>query len=195
MQFGAEEAAVPDPAQTRWYACYTRARHEKMVERLLAERGYESYLPLVPRVRRWRDRRKTVDWPLFPSYVFVRFPLTELYRVLTTPGVSTIVKVNGLPASIADDEIDNVRLFEKVLRNGPVVSKPVPFFGRGQWVEVVGGPFLGLRGVVEQNRGRRRVLIGVRAIGQGLELDIGIADLKPIDPPETGREGGAAAQR
>lgn len=192
MQSGAEGAA-PDKAQARWYACYTRARHEKIVERLLGERGFDSYLPMVPRVRRWKDRKKSVDWPLFPSYVFARFPLIETHRVLTTPGLSTIVKVNGMFAPIAEDEIENVRLFEKLLRNGPVVSKPVPFFGRGQWVEVVGGAFTGLRGIVEQNRGRRRVLIGVRAIGQGLELDIDIVHLKPIDPPESAQESGPDA--
>jgi transcription antitermination factor NusG len=69
-----------------WYACYTRARHEKRVDEQLAERGLETYLPLLARERQWSDRRKVVEFPLFPGYVFCRFTLDELHEVLTVPG-------------------------------------------------------------------------------------------------------------
>jgi transcription antitermination factor NusG len=177
------EAGRGGDGGARWYACYTRARHEKQVDRLLQDRGIESYLPLIPRVSRWRDRTKSVEWPLFPSYVFARFALVDLYWVLEVPGLSTVVKVNGMPVPIPEEELENVRLLVAALHAGPVKTEPVPYYGEGQWVEVVDGPFRGLRGVVEQRRRRRRVLIGVRAIGQGLELDVDVYQVQPIDPP------------
>src|SRR5437868_15292617 len=88
------ERTPPDKLSTEahWYAWYTRARHEKQVEQLLQQRGCESYLPLAPMLRQWKDRKKLVQFPLFPSYVFGRFTLKEIHGVLTTPGVSTIVR-------------------------------------------------------------------------------------------------------
>ena len=167
-------------AEPRWYACYTKARHEKRVDALLRERGIETFLPLVPRVSQWKDRKKMVDWPLFPSYVFGRFALTDTHRVLSVPGVATLVKANGRPVWIVESELENVRLFARALATGDVEPEPRPFFAEGEWVEVMDGPFKGVRGVVEQQRGRRRVLIGLKAIGQGLEIDIDTSALRPL---------------
>jgi transcription antitermination factor NusG len=175
--------ATADASRTRWYACYTRARHEKRVDEQLRERGIDSYLPLVPRLRQWKDRRKVVDWPLFPSYVFGRFALLDAHRVLSIPGVSTIVRLNGRPVPVPEEELENVRLFAKALRGGESELERRPFMEEGQWVEVLDGPFRGVRGVVVQRRGRRRVLIGVKAIGQGLEVNVDTGALRPIPSP------------
>jgi transcription antitermination factor NusG len=158
--------------EARWYACYTKARHEKRVDSQLQERGIETFLPLVTRVRQWKDRRKEVEFPLFPSYVFGRFALTDSHRVLSVPGVSTLVKSDGRPMWIEESELENVRLFARALTVGKVEPEVRPFFAVGEWVEVLDGPFAGVRGVVEQQRGRRRLLIGLKAIGQGLEVDV-----------------------
>ena len=106
------------PDQPRWYACYTRARHEKQVDRLLRERGFESFLPLIPRVSQWKDRKRLVEWPLFPSYVFGRFGLADVHTVLATPGVASLVRTSGRPAAIADEELANVRLLLRGLATG-----------------------------------------------------------------------------
>jgi transcription antitermination factor NusG len=170
-------------AEVRWYACYTRARHEKRVDRLLSERGFDTYLPLMPRVSQWKDRKKVVEWPVFPSYVFGRFSPADMPRVLSTPGVAALVRSNGRPAPIADDELDNVRRLVQVLSTGAGAPEQRPFIAEGEWVEVMGGPFRGLRGVVVQRRNRRRVLIGIKAIGQGLEVDIDTSALRPVAGP------------
>jgi transcription antitermination factor NusG len=178
----ADDAGNSDvvPAEARWYACYTRARHEKQVSRLLQERGFETFLPLVPRVSQWKDRKKVVEWPLFPSYVFGRFGTADMQRVLATPGVAGLVKTNGRPARIHEDELDNVRRFAHALAGGDVEVEPRPFVAEGEWVEVMDGPFQGIRGVVVQRRNRRRVLIGLKAIGQALEIDIDTRVLRPV---------------
>jgi transcription antitermination factor NusG len=168
----------------RWYACYTRARHEKQVDEQLRTRGIESYLPVLPMVRQWKDRKKVVDWPLFPSYVFGRFSLREVHAVLTTPGVSTIVRANGYPTPIADGELENVRRFAEAMTETGVEPEVRPLIWEGQWVRIQEGPFEGVEGVVMEVRGRKRVLVGLRVIGQGLEIDIDTRFLRTIAAPE-----------
>lgn len=167
----------------RWYACYTKARHEKQVEHLFQQRGIESFLPLVPRMSQWKDRRKLVQWPLFPSYVFGRFVLAELHEVLSVPGVATIVRLNGQPTSVPDDELENVRRFAAALQLTGVEAQPRPYVHEGQWVTVVDGPFLGVRGLVVERRTRRRVLVGLDLIGRGMEVDIDTRLLRPDTGP------------
>jgi transcription antitermination factor NusG len=179
----AETGVLAGATTPRWYAIYTKARHEKRVDGLLRERGIETYLPLIPRMSQWKDRKKVVEWPLFPSYVFARFALREVYSVLGVAGVAAVVKSNGRPAAVDDGELENVRLFAEAVRCGPAEVHARPFHATGSWVEVTEGPFRGVRGVVEERRGRTRVLIGLKAIGQGLEVDIDVSLLKAVPSP------------
>lgn len=170
-----EAADVP-----RWYACYTRARHEKSVERHLASRGFGTFLPLIERERQWKDRVKRVEFPLFPSYVFARFRLADVHGVLTTPGLATIVRVDGRPVSIPAEELENVRRFVAALAASGAEVELRPLVEEGQRVRILGGPFRGVEGVVVERRGRRRVLVGLSAIRQGLEVDVAVDTVERI---------------
>ena len=174
------DSRVREPAAPGWFACYTRARHEKQVDRQLRERGLETFLPLLPRVSQWTDRKKVVEWPLFPSYVFVRFEPAEMHQVMGMPGVAGLVKTNGRPARIDEDELENVRRFARALAGGGVEVEQAPFLAEGEWVEVMDGPFQGIRGIVTERRNRRRVRVGLKAIGQALEIDIDTRALRPV---------------
>ncbi|MGH7476958.1 MAG: transcription termination/antitermination protein NusG [Longimicrobiales bacterium] len=169
--------------EPRWYACYTRARAEKKTAEVLARRGFEAYLPLVARERQWQDRRKVVEFPAFPSYVFLRFRLTELHEVIRTPGVSTVVRVRGYPTPIADEEVENIRRFVQALPASGVVADSRPFLAEGQWVRVREGPLEGVKGVIAERRSRTRFLVGLSTIGQGLEVDMDGRVLEPIRGP------------
>ena len=166
--------------ESRWYACYTRARAEKQVAKFLEQRGIESYLPLILRERQWKDRRKVVPFPLFPSYVFGRFALPDVHAVLSTPGVSTIVRAQGQPAPIAEEELGNVRRFAQAIASTGIEPEARPLLQGGQRVRISEGPFEGVEGLVIESRGRKRVLVGITAIGQGLEIDIDTRLLKPL---------------
>ncbi len=179
MVFGETGGKEPDTTP-RWYACYTRARHEKRVERQLEERGFESWLPVVERDRQWSDRTKRVEFPVFPSYVFCRFPASRIHEILTVPGVSTVVRIDGRPAAIRDEEMENIRRFVDALGSSQLEPEPVPFIREGQPVRVVDGPFEGVTGIAVERRGRRRVLVGLDAIRQGFEVDVPAASLEPI---------------
>lgn len=176
------EATAPAQAEAepRWYACYTKARHEKKVAAVLVERGIESYLPLVPKESRWKDRRKIVDWPMFPSYVFGRFALDTVDRVLSIPGVVSLVRAAGRPVAIDDEDLANVRLFAQGLHGGGVQLEERSYFAEGEQVEILSGPFEGVRGEVVEDRGRRRVLVGLRQIGQGTIVDVEAGTLRSL---------------
>lgn len=94
-----------------WYAIYTTGRWEKKVHIRLQEAGIESYCPLNMVLRKWSDRVKRVEEPLFKSYVFVRVSKDEHRKVLDTPGVVRFVYWLGKPAIIRDKEIENIRKF------------------------------------------------------------------------------------
>lgn len=171
----------------RWYPCYTRPRAEKRVAGMLLHRGVEAFLPTVARDRTWADRIKVVDFPLFPSYVFGRFRLSELHRVLSVPGLATVVLFGGRPAPISDHEIENIRRLAAGLSR--TSQRPEPQrLQRGQRVVVTDGPFGGVEGVVIQVRGSARVLVGLSTIGQGLAVDVDEAVLQLL-PGQTAAAG------
>ncbi|HUF69873.1 MAG TPA: UpxY family transcription antiterminator [Longimicrobiales bacterium] len=155
-----------------WYACRTRARTEKRVERRLLDRDVDAYLPTFPLVRRWADRRRTVAFPLFPGYVFARFEFQDLYRVLAVPGLATIVRQGGRLAPIRDAEIDNIRRVAAGLDVTCVRPRRVRF-RRGEAVRVIGGPFEGVEGVIHQVRGSSRVLVGL-SIGLAVSIVVDV---------------------
>src|SRR5215831_6289312 len=84
----------------RWYAVHTNANHEKRVALLLEQRSVEHFLPLYESVRRWRDRKKRLQVPLFPGYLFVRLALQDRLQVLQVPSVVKLVGFNGQPAAL-----------------------------------------------------------------------------------------------
>src|SRR5437773_9225525 len=96
-------------AEQHWYAAYTCAQHEKRVAAELGMREVEHFLPLYSSVRRWKDRRVTLDLPLFPGYVFVRLALRERMHVLQIPSVVRLLGFGGLPTALQDTEMETMR--------------------------------------------------------------------------------------
>lgn len=110
------------------------------------------------------------------SHIFAHFSLNSLSHVLSTPGLSTVVRINGRPAPISDEEIANMARFAEALAATGLQPKQVPF-EEGQCVQITSGPFEGVKGIVLEIRGRKRVLIGLQAIGVGFEVDISAGDI------------------
>lgn len=155
-----------------WHALYTRARHEKKVAGSLSDRGFEHYLPLIARESQWHDRKKRILWPLFPGYVFVRFASRDAATVVSLPGVVNIVSVAGAPAPIPEGDIANIRALVAAAEATGSLPEPEVLLDEGQRVEIVRGPFRGVRGIVVERRGKRIVLqVGLTAIRQGVRLE------------------------
>ena len=99
--------------KTHWYAVYTKPRWEKKVNQLLQDQGIETYCPLNRVRKKWSDRMKWVEEPLFKSYVFVRIPEHGHTQVRMVDGVLNFVYWLGKPAVVKDKEIEDIRRFMK----------------------------------------------------------------------------------
>lgn len=166
---------APNPDSARWFAAYTCPRHEKYVRRQLDDRQIESFLPLYRSTRRWKDRRKEVEFVLFPGYVFVRIHERERLRVLELAGVVSFVTFNGRPAALHEGEIESLRTG---LEQG-VLAEPHPFLQVGRKVRVVHGPLAGLEGLLVRKKDRVRVVLSLQAIMQSVALEVDAQDVKP----------------
>lgn len=129
----------------KWLAVYTRPRWEKKVNQLLAEKGTESYCPLNKIRRKWSDRIKVVEEPLFKSYVFVRIEDEERTAVRMTPGVINFVYWDGKPAVIREKEIATIRKFLDEYENVEVMPMELKV---NQRVKIATGPLMDQEGKV-----------------------------------------------
>jgi transcription antitermination factor NusG len=157
-----------------WFAVWTRSRHEQIVREQIGAKGVEAFLPTVTKWSRWKDRRKKVDWPLFPGYCFARFDPDERLSVLKCTGVVSIVSFNGDIAPIPDVEIDSLRR----LVASELQYDPCPLIREGAMVEVVHGPLKGVIGRLLRKGAHARLILAVDLIGQAVSVEVDAADVK-----------------
>ena len=98
-----------------WYALHVRPRFEKHVQTHLEEKGYEVFCPTYSVKRQWSDRVKSLDFPLFPGYVFCRFSVHARLPILVTPGVNQVVGAGKTPIMVDESELMTIR---RVLESG-----------------------------------------------------------------------------
>src|SRR5262245_27039479 len=138
----------------RWYAVYTRARHEKCVAEQCRQRGITAFLPLYQVQRRWKDRRAEVLLPLFPSYIFIRFSLSNRFHILGVPGIVSLVSFNNTPAEVPEPQIES-------LKHAITLGRTQPHFylHSGTHVRVTSGPLVGLEGIVVEIKDKVHVIV------------------------------------
>lgn len=170
-----------------WFVVWTASRAERRVESRMAAQGLEPWLPKTTELRRWSDRWKEVVLPLFPGYLFVRAELSNLPSILRTPGVITVVKSGEVhkPALLSDGFIASLRTAIETCGGSPVPSDDVHYSPNDE-VIVSEGPLAGLRGIVQEVRGGRRLVVWIEHIGRGVAFTIGSA-LVSIASPRSAR--------
>ncbi len=161
-----------------WFALRVRSKHERIAALHLRERGYEEFSPSYKAVTQWSDRRKTIDRFLFPGYVFCRFNPQDRLPVLTTPGVVDLIGFGDGPAPIPDHEIEQVRT---MVRSGLLVT-PWPFLEVGQTVLLERGPLAGLEGILEEVKGKLRVVVSIRLLQRSVSTEVDRAWIRPLGP-------------
>jgi transcription termination/antitermination protein NusG len=168
-----------DTAQNpAWFALWTRSRVERQVEVQLESRGIEGFAALAAVERQWSDRKKRIRTALFPGYVFVRIPGSELVRALELPGVAGVVRMAGRPAPIPDAEIAAVQALVHGVDETGALPEIVDPFEPGDPVRIIDGPFRGLVGVVlrsddgRSDEGEPRVAVRIPAIQQARAIRI-----------------------
>ena len=152
-----------------WYALYTRARHEKRVARDLEGKRIEHLLPLYDVLSQWKDRKKWVQKPLFPGYLFVRVLCDEaLAAAWHTRGVVHIVSDGDGPVSVPPDDVEAMRRMVE----SDVEIDPWPYLRRGQRVRVKSGPLQGVEGYVSQRQGICRLIVSIDLLGRSVAAQI-----------------------
>jgi transcription antitermination factor NusG len=170
LQIG-EMAPVTESAEVEhWYALQTRAKHERVVKDRLEERGVVTFLPTVTEIRRWSDRKKKVELPLFSCYLFARLAPTRLnrLRMLSVEGVFSFVGTRGEGLPIPDEQIEAVQAL--VQQQLPYSS--YPFLKAGQRVRVCSGSLKGLEGILISRDGDSTLVISVDAIQRSLAVRV-----------------------
>jgi transcription antitermination factor NusG len=151
---GPGEALREVSAGGSWYAIGVSARHEKSVARILVQKGYETFLPLFVNRHQYGRRAREFELPIFPGYVFSRFPAASRMPILTTPGVLQIVGAGRDPVAVDEAEMAAVRLAARVKAR----MQPCAYWSNGQKGRVESGPLRGLEGVVTRVKPTHLVL-------------------------------------
>lgn len=162
-------------ADLHWYAVYTKSRHEKVAAEELWQKSIECFLPLQERLSKWKDRRKAVQFPLFPGYLFVRVAITERrLDILKVPSVVRIIGFRGRPEPIPEEQIQGV----KTLVFNQMELDPYPYISEGDRVRIVRGPLRGLEGILLEKKNRFTFVLSIDLIQQSVACEIDAADVE-----------------
>jgi transcription antitermination factor NusG len=160
-----------------WMAIRVKSRFEKMTAAAFEQRGYTCFLPLYVCRRRWSDRNKVGEFPLFPGYLFCRFNPLERTPILETPGVVQIVGIGRTPVPVADVEIEAL---QTVLRSGCPVT-PWAYVAAGQSVRIEDGPLSGVHGILLEVKNERRIILSVSLLRRSVSVEIDPNCVRPLE--------------
>ena len=170
--------AMPTTEEQNWYALLTRARHEKVVAQRLREVGITSFLPLVSEVRKWSDRKKLVEFPLFSCYVFAKLTPTNEGRLkaLRIDGVYSLVGARAEGTPIPEEQIDTIRR----IAEERLPWQAHPFLKIGQRVRIRSGALNGVEGILVGRSGESSLVVSIDAIQRSLSVRIDGYAVEPV---------------
>ncbi|MEK7406646.1 MAG: UpxY family transcription antiterminator [Acidobacteriota bacterium] len=158
----------PTRAAAPWFALRTMPRHEKATAQVLRDRGYEEFLPCCKARRRWSDRFKTVEMPLFPGYLFCRMNPQNRAPILNIPGVLGVVGFGRVPAPVDEGEIAALQVIVK----SELAAHPWPFLKAGQFVQIEYGPLSGLEGILLSLKKEHRLVVSVTLLQRSVAVEV-----------------------
>jgi len=163
---------------SRWYALYTRSNFEKRVAAELTRKAVESYLPVIEQIHQWKDRKKRIEVPVFPGYVFVRMLDTSAARltVLRTAGSVRILGQGDRIEPIPEAEIESI---QRLLR-ARVPCFAHPFLKEGAWVRVKRGPLRDVEGLLVRVKSKTRLVLSVALLSQSVATEIDLSDVEVL---------------
>lgn len=174
--------------QQSWYALQVWARKESSVANHLESQGFECFLPKYVSVRRWSDRVKELEQPLFPGYLFSRFDFENRRPLVTTPGVLQIVGFGKKPTPVSEHEIHALQL---AVASG-LPKQPWPYLEAGMKVRLTRGNLQNLEGILVNFKGSHRVVLSVSLLQRSVALEV---DLDWVAPAETSAAANVRAVR
>lgn len=162
-----------------WYAAYIKSRHEFVAESELSKKNIVTFLPVIRKLRTWKDRKKWVDFPLFPGYLFIRTqPNPENFlHILRTRGVVTLISSDsGNPTPVPDEEITSLKL---MLESGRDIDI-YPNLKEGSRVRIKRGPLTGAEGTLKIKDDNYMFLVNIDILGRSVGIKVYAEDLELI---------------
>ena len=151
-----------------WYALRVKARSERLIASVVRQKGYEEFVPVYKCQRRWSDRMKSIEMPLFPGYVFCRLNPTHRLPLLTIPGVLHFVGIRNTPIVIDDIEMAAMQM---ATQSG-LPTEPWPYIEGGKPVAVEGGPLQRLVGHLVESQDQCRLVVSMSVLRRSVAVEI-----------------------
>jgi transcription antitermination factor NusG len=161
----------------KWFAVRVKPQAERVVAAVARYKGFEGFLPLYKARRRWSDRFKWVELPLFPGYIFCRLGDESRLPVLTIPGVLHFVGVGKTPVPIDDAEVAAIQ----AATESGLSAEPWPFLDVGHRVRIEEGPLTGVEGLLIEVRKRQRIVVSVSLLKRSVAVEIERHWARPLD--------------
>lgn len=162
----------------QWYALHTKSNFEKITASEVSAKGLESFLPVRAELHRWKDRKKTIETPLFPGYVFVRIADCDRSRlqVVRSTGAVRILGTGTWIEPIPDVEIDSIRT---LIRSG-IPFHAHSFLREGERVRVKWGPLEGVEGVLTRIKSENRLIMSVEMLSQSVAVQVDLDHVEAV---------------
>lgn len=167
-----------------WFAILVRTGREKTANLLLENSGYECFLPVSKCTRRWSDRTKLIEVPMFPGYLFCRMNPHNRLTVLMTPGVMQIVGVGKTPIAVEEEEIEAI---QRVQKSG-LAAMPWPYMQIGNVAQILEGPLRGLTGIIVKIKSGTKLVVSVSLLQRSVAVEVErnwIGEVQAGKPAET----------
>lgn len=162
-----------------WHALYVHSRSERKVYERLVEMGLEAYLPLITKMKRWSDRMKKVEEPLFKSYLFVRSDEKQHYDILSLPGVTKFVSFEHKAVVVPENQIKAVmRYCDDYAENDEPADDTE--LHEGQLVMITSGELMGLKGRLAPINNKKRLIVFIESVGHYLPINISRTKVEPV---------------
>lgn len=155
--------------QFDWYVVHTTPQREKTVANQIGNMGMEFFLPTYKTVRQWSDRKKKVELPLFPNYVFVYTSERERHLLFSISNLVKFVSFESKPVKVRETEIAAVR---RVLDADDVEVGEASYFENGSKVRIARGQLAGLEGRVLKQNGKSRLLIRIDELQKAFSINV-----------------------
>ena len=172
-EFGKSESS----SKVAWYALQVKSRREAYIVNQIQALGIECLLPLYKSVRKWSDRVKELERPLFPGYLFCKFDFQNRRPIVTTPGVLQVVGYGHTAVPVSEQEIQALHLAV----SSEVPKQPWPYLEVGQRVRVVYGTLTGLEGILVNMKGSHRVVLSVSLLQRAVAMEVEASWLVPVE--------------
>lgn len=159
-----------------WYVFYTYPNCEKKVQKLLSQKNIHCYLPLLKVSRQWSDRKKSIDVPLFPNYIFIKTSVHERHNALSTSGVVKYVSFDGKPVILPEKDISVIQ--KLVTENIEISTERI--FEKGNKIRIIDGPFCGLQGYLFEKKGKARFGLQLESMEHSISIEISTSIIERI---------------